>query len=343
MKKLFSSALSLRKKQQSEFLDSDLCESISMLMNSGFSFQQTLILIKTEKNAHLIEELQRHMENGESAADFLPQMCRGSFGIYLSGFLQYMDLASALSSVTQIVKEEKEEKRALIKGCLYPCLLLAGMTAGIFLFATFLLPVMLSMMNSMHVTGGADYEAMRVWIRLFSAFTALCAVCAVFIAVYATRRNRIEKTYRAIAPRFPDSLPVIFASRDFVRFFLECSRRSISTRQSLQILKRIEGKPLVALIADELDRSLMEGASFEHAMSSPFVESALSRFIHLAALSGQCDSMLEGYLTMSKKRSEASIRRFSTAVQLFSYTLIGIVLIFVYSILMMPMNMLQML
>ena len=116
---------------------------------------------------------------------------------------------------------------------------------------------------------------------------------------------------------------------------------NVPTIQALAMLKALRNKPLVALIASELDRSLAEGEELIAAMSSPYVETALCRFMRIAVCSSECEAMLEGYLEMVQKRTEKQIRTFSRTVQLFSYTLIGIVLIFVYRILMMPMIMLQ--
>lgn len=311
-------------------------------MNAGFSFQETLAVSGTEKNRPVYEKIRAFLEEGQSAADFLPAFCPDEIRPYLSGFLMYMDLAAALGTACEIVREEKKQRLELIRGCLYPCLLLTGMTAGIFLFALFVLPSMLSLMRSLNLPGAAGFERTGIFIRVFSALTAVCTAAGSLFAIWRLQPERITATYRWLCVRFPDSWLVMSASRDFCRFFLQCMRRGVSTYQALHMLRKIQSKPLVAFIAGQLDDCLMSGESFEKAMSSPYVETALSRFIHLAAAAGNCESMLEGYLAMSAKRTDAAVRRFSRIVQLFSYTLIGAVLIFVYSILMMPMTMLQM-
>ena len=57
--------------------------------------------------------------------------------------------------------------------------------------------------------------------------------------------------------------------------------------------------------------------------------------------SSSSEEMLEGYLQMVEIRKQQAIKRYSTYIQLISYSVIAIVLIFVYQILMMPMTMLQ--
>lgn len=311
------------------------------MMDAGFSFQETLQILETDKNASLFEEMRRKLEEGCSVSEFLTPLTEKSVRSYISGFVMYMDAGAALGAACAIVRTEKKERKKLISGCLYPCLLLAGMTAGIFLFASFVLPSMLGLMRSLDLSGSENYELLRTLIRTFSALLFVLCVTSVVFALWRLSPSNIDETYRFLCPRFKDSWLVMAASRDFTRFFLECVRRKVPTMQALRMLKQMKEKPLVALIAGELDESLMSGTSFEKAMASPYVESALARFIHLAAAAANVETMLEGYLAMSAKRTEAAIRRFSTAVQLFSYSLIGLVLIFVYSILMLPMTMLQ--
>lgn len=310
-------------------------------MNSGFSFQESMEILRCEETEAVFAMMDRHMAKGETAKDFITLYTGRTIGAYLHGFLSYMSFKDALSAAVCIIREEKAEQAILIKGCLYPCLLSGAMSGGIFLFASFVLPSMLSLMASLNAESGMDYELLSKLIRLLSA-GLLFSVCVIAgIVFYALSPKRIAATYLFLAKRFPESLLVKSATRDFTRFFLECARRSVSTYESLHMLAEIRDKPLVALIAQLLDESLMSGETLEQALRKCPVESALVRFIHIAAKTAACEDMLEGYLAMCRKRTEASIKRFSKIVQLTSYTLIGFVLIFVYSILMMPMSMLS--
>ena len=310
-------------------------------MQSGFSLQETMKILKDDHTSEIFESIEERLMNGQSVNDFISSFCPKEIRAYLDGFLLYMNLSDGLEAALHVMKEEKKEKQTLIKGCLYPCLLLSGMMCGIFLFATYILPSMLSLMNSLSVSGSAGYEKLQKIIRFTSCVMMIFFVAALIIVSYALSKKQIAETYRRVIPLFPDCLLAKSATRDFVRFFTECAKRNVSTRESLQMLKRIDEKPLTVLIAENLDTSLMKGESLEEAMQNSLVESALIRFIHIAAVGSECGAMMEGDLTMCTKRTEAAIQRFSRIVQLFSYTVIGIVLIFVYSVLMLPMSMLS--
>lgn len=298
-------------------------------------------ILKTDANAEIIHSINARLNEGEALDSFMSSFCIKDIRAYLNGFLAYMNLRDALGAALNVVRQEKKEKSVLIKGCLYPCLLLGGMCAGIFLFAAFVLPVMLGLMNSLHAESAVDFNLLSRLIRTLSLMSALFTLCGVIAACMMLTRKRIRNTYLMMAKRFPESLLVRTATRDFIRFFLECCRRRLSTYEALHILSRLDEKPLVSLIASMLDESLMRGDTLEEAIRACPVEKALVRFIHIAASAKDCVSMLEGYLAMCEKRTDTSIRRFSRTVQLTSYILIGVVLIFVYSILMLPMSMLS--
>ena len=129
--------------------------------------------------------------------------------------------------------------------------------------------------------------------------------------------------------------------QNFTRFFLECVRQKLSTIQCMDILMHLPGRPVVSYIARMLDQEMRKGSSLEDAVHTDLLESSLSRFMKTAIYSSDCEKMLEGYLEMVEERKKRQIRRLTTAVQLVSYTLIGIVIVTIYRVLMIPMTMIQ--
>lgn len=327
--------------EKEEVLDDETLDSICLLLGGGFSFQETLKILQTDANQKIFSAITEELSEGKAVDSFISGYCGKQIRVYLSGFLSYMNLRDALSASLNIIRQEKHEKSVLIKGCLYPCLLLGGMFAGIFLFASFVLPVMLGLMDSLHIDSALDYALMAGIIRTGSMIMAILTTAGGICVWVMLQQKRIRKTYLMMAAKFPDSLLVKTATRDFTRFFLECCRRKLSTYEALHILSALQEKPLVSLIAGMLDQSLLRGDTLEEAMRSCPLEKALVRFIHIAASAKDCTSMLEGYLAMCEKRTNAAIRRFSRTVQLTSYILIGLMLVFVYSVLMLPMSMLS--
>lgn len=316
------------------------CEALIRLSDNGFSLQECMNILQENANAGVFEEIQTRLNEGEQLSAFFYQYCPKEYRGYFEGFIRYMPFQESLDASISIVAAEEKQKAEIIRGMAYPVLLFAGMLGGIMLFCTFVLPSMISMMSGFHLDG-SSYEVMQKIILLLSR-TALGGMSAAGVmAMTALQKKNQVRTYCFLVRKKPSSVFVQYASSDFARFFLECHRHSISTNETMKILKTIDEKPLVAHIASVMDEHLLNGETLEEAVRHSGVEAALLRFLRIAVYSSECEKMLEGYLNMVHVRTDHAIRRFSRIIQLFSYSSVGLVLVFVYRILMMPMNMLQ--
>ncbi len=309
-------------------------------MKSGFSFQDAMNVMEDEKNREAFTQIREKLSAGETVTDFFPDHLPASCRSYVSGFLMVLSFQEALQLGITIADNEKKQKQSVIREMLYPILLMCGMLAGIFLFCMYVLPKMLDLLEGFRVSSGS-LRFVRTAAQTASAGLLIVTALLSAAVLYLTRPARIASVYRFLVRHCRRSLLIRFASEDFTRFFLECVRMNISTYHALQLLRKIPEKPLVGLIAEEMDRMLSTGDSFEEAVSTNYVEPVLSRFFKTAYYASECEKMLEGYLHMSTIRTAVMIRRFSVAVQLFSYSMIGAMIVFVYLIMMVPMQMLQ--
>lgn len=321
-------------------MDKTNTEGIVSLMENGFSLQDAMEVLQDQKSKSVFMKIREHLQKGENVSDFFAMYLPGQYAGYFSGFIRFMPFTESLSLSMHILEKEKKNREKLIRGILYPLLLMLGMSAGIFVFNLIVLPKMLSLMEGFHMetTGYAHVQSL---LQIMTTVICLLVFSGMIAAAYCLQKSRIKGTYRLVARKMPNSLLVQIASRDFIRFFLECIERESSTYNALQALKTIEQKPLVGMIAAELDQALMAGKSFAEAVHCQYVEEKLEKFFRIAILSEDCAKMLQGYLDMCDTRLNQQIKRFSTIVQLCSYLIIGFVLIMVYRILMMPMSMLQ--
>ena len=315
-------------------------EGISTLMKSGFSLQDAMRILESKENVRIFEEIRAHLEKGESAQQFMTAYMPENYSLYFSGFITYLPFADALQISIRIAKEQKKKKKELMKGLLYPSALLAGVLAGTLLFSLTILPRMITLMEGFRADSASTVLLKNVLVAAVISVSAVLLL-SFALAVFLMRPARIRKTYVFLASKLPDSLPVQYASAQFIRFFREYMRCASSTREGLQILKELSSQPLVSHIAGELDSRLMEGTSFEKAVDTPMIEKKLTRFFRTAVYSSECLRMLDGYLVMCDERTGAQIRRFSNIVQSLSYSLIGITVILAYRVLLIPMTVIQ--
>ncbi len=316
------------------------CIAIDHLCTSGFTLQQSLEILREKKNEEIFQIITTKLQRGESLNQFFIEICPHEYQIFLAGFLQYMPLEEALSISLSLASQAEIEKKELVKGMLYPTMLLLGMMSGMYLFTTFVLPAMLSLLSGFHMST-INYTFLQSIIQLLSIVFLIMAFLCIIFTIYALSPSHIVQSYQFLSKKHNRSILVQYASSQFARFFVECHRRKISTNQTLAILQEIKHQPLVQYIAKEMNQSLVQGTTILEAVQHTHVEASLIRFFKIATVSSTTDEMIDGYLKMVKERTTMQIRKFSYEVQIVSYSFVGAVLIFVYRILLIPMQMLQ--
>lgn len=328
------------KRRSKKKLSKETMQGIASLMNSGFSLQQTLTILDDPASRPVFDEIRTRLESGEAISDFLCEYTPAAYARYLSGFLMYMPFHNALALSLSIVDTDDRNQNELLKGLLYPVLMMVGMLGASALFSLTILPAMISLLEGFQLED-PSYGIMKTAIPAAALTILILLAAAAVIFMISIRQKHIVTSYCFLLRFLKDSLPVQIASRNFTRFFLECVRQKLSTIQCMDILMHLPGRPVVSYIARMLDQEMRKGSSLEDAVHTDLLESSLSRFMKTAIYSSDCERMLEGYLEMTKARTETQIRRFSRTVQFVSYLLIGVMIVLMYRLLLMPMNMMQ--
>ena len=67
-------------------------EGFMNLMDSGFTFQQCLMLLETKENQEIIKHIQTKLLNGDKLNEFFYQCIPKKYGEILQGFIGYTTL-----------------------------------------------------------------------------------------------------------------------------------------------------------------------------------------------------------------------------------------------------------
>lgn len=309
-------------------------------MESGFAFVDAMKVLETDKNKVYFDRMRRQLENGEELRTFIKDYVPVVYERYLTDFLSFLTVNDSLLLAKTMVEKQRQDRQQLFKGLLYPFMLLTGISFGIVIFDKTVLPGMMSMLSSFG-TADASVVVLSKFVEWFSwTLFAFVIISSIVLLIFLSD-GHIVSTYRFLARRFSGTLLVQYASRQFAIFFLQCKARNMSTRESINLMKHLQSKPLVSFIAGELDRVFLQGETFEHAMHSVYIEPALARFFKISLYSENTEAMLEAYLAMCEQRTKWQIRRLTEIIQCITYAAAGIVIVVVYRILMMPMSMLK--
>ena len=309
-------------------------------MENGFSFTDTLQILKTKRNEHRIKYVLEKLEQGQTFKEVFSMLLPQGYRRYFNNFIRYLPVLESMRISVELATHEEKMKQKMMKDMVYPVVMLFVIFIGMYLFNGFVFPQMMTLMTSFEINV-TSYYFLRSFIQLLSWLVTILLVVGLLLWVVFQEPNRKCWLYRVLVKYVPDSLMVQKASAEFARYFLECVRVRISTIQTMKILLDIKEKPLVRLIAKELNDSLSKGESFEETLHTPFVEHALQQFFQIALHGSNCEKMLEGYLVMNQQRHIKQVRIFTRSVQLSCYGTIGLILLVIYQILMLPMQMLQ--
>ena len=309
-------------------------------MENGFSFTDALQILKTKRNERRITHVLEKLEQGQTFKEAFSLLLPHCYRRYFNNFIRYLPVLESMRISVELATHEEKMKQKMMKDMVYPVVMLFVMFIGMYLFNGFVFPQMMTLMTSFEINV-SSYYFLRSLIQLLSWLVTILFVVGMLLWVVFQEPNRKCWLYRVLVKYVPDSLMVQKASAEFARYFLECVRVRISTKQTMKILLDMKEKPLVRLIAQELNDALSKGESFEVTLHTPFVEHALQQFFQIALHGSNCEKMLEGYLVMNQQRHIKQVRIFTRSVQLSCYGAIGLILLVIYQILMLPMQMLQ--
>ena len=319
-------------------LDEESINSLVLLLNSGFSIKDTFNIIRNDKNNYLLDIIEVNLNKGMSIEEALFPFLKKDIRYYLYCFIEYMPLSEAMSFASDINKEKSKRRSDLIKNLLYPFTLLIGMVIGLILFSIYLVPAMSNLSNSF------SSDSLKVdgdLIRLFSImFLVLVFILVVFIGVLFSDRFLIN-TYKKICKLKKHSLIKDIYTENFVYIYYLCLKRGISTINSLKIISEINKKNVSSFIAKELDKEFSEGSEIIKAINNYYLSESFGKFFNIAIKTINPETVIESYLEYIKNKINRSIKSYAKISQAFVYLVIGGIVIYIYKILLFPINILQ--
>ena len=160
----------------------------------------------------------------------------------------------------------------------------------------------------------------------------------VLIIIYFRQPKRITLLYIFISKYFSNSLFNIYYCEQFVSLLLICVNHGYKTKESLQLLKKMKSKPIVAFLAFHLDDYLLKGESFKEAVKQNYYDISLSKYIKLANYTNDFSNIINSYLLITREKIKRKMKQFALTIQLATYLIIGAIIIFIYQLLFMPMQ-----
>lgn len=310
---------------------------ISKLLNTNLSLRQALELLKNKSNAKIFGKIIKSLDQGQMIenviGDYLPKQIKE----YMLPLLKTISFSSALSLSLEFNSKHADGENKLMSEIAYPCILLFITVTVLYLFDLYGMDTIFNLISSFE-TDLQLYQSMRILFRIFINIFYYGLLIGILLLIFFMQPKRISILYVFLSKYFPNSLINTYYSEEFVSLLIICVNNGYKTKEALSILKSMKSKPIIAFLAFHMDEALLEGETLKEAAKKNYYDLALSRFIKIANYTNDFANMLQSYASLAQERIKRNMKKYTLTIQLSTYAFIGVIVIFIYQILFVPMQ-----
>ena len=310
---------------------------LSRLLNTNLSLNNCFDLLSNSRNRMIFESIKRKLHEGQLIENIIIEYTPSEIRSYLQALLSSLSFTTALKLSLDFYEKQNENKNSLINAILYPSILLFLTITALYLFDLYGLDSLFSLMGSFSSDINI-YHNIRVLFRIMISIIYYGFLIMVLVVIYFRQPKRITLLYIFISRYFSNSLFNIYYCEQFMSLLLICVNHGYKTKESLQLLKKMKSKPIVAFLAFHLDDYLLKGESLKEAVKQKYYDSSLSKYIKLANYTNDFSNIISSYLLITREKIKRKMKQFALTIQLSTYTIIGGIIVFIYQLLFMPMQ-----
>ena len=310
---------------------------LNELLKSNIPLKTCLKLIENKTNKKLFDELIAKLDKGEMIENIIVLYLAKDIGLYMKNLLKNLSFSNSLELALSFYDKQNENSRYVGKAIAYPLVLLFISLTALFLFDSYGLDTILNLMKQFK-TDVSSFNVIRILLRvLIYTFYILFIIVSIIILVFI-KPKRITMFYILLVKYFPNSLVKTYFTEDFASLFSITLKLGYKTKDALTILKSLLNKPVVSFLAFHIDDYLLKGESLKEASKQDYYDEAFSKFINVASYTTNFTNVLENYINLSRNKIVNKMKLYASILQASSYVVIGIVIIFIYQVLFLPMQ-----
>lgn len=313
---------------------------INELNETNLPIRQIFKLLTNSSNEEVFKEIEEHLNNGEMIESFIANYLPKEIALYLVPLLSRLSFNESLKISLAFYFEEKKSEKTLSKAITYPIVLLFISLTALYLFDMYGLDSILQMLKTFNVDL-SFYERLRIVFRILVYSFYFSFIIIGLLVIYFSSKKRIVLMYLFLSKYNLVKTLRVWSCSKFISLFLVCVELGYKTKESLEILKSMTSKPIISFLAFHMDKKLLDGGSLLEASTQEYYDETLSRFINIASYTNNFTVILDNYLELTKEKLEKKMKRITTSIQLITYGFIGMIIIFIYQILYLPMQALQ--
>ena len=311
---------------------------LNKLLETNLSLTDSFSIITTKRNKEILDAIIKQLDSGQLIENIIEEYLPKQIKDYFMDFINNMSFLEALSFSLQFYFEDKDNQDNLLKSLTYPLILLFITITSMYLFDLYGIDMIFSLVSSFKVELGL-IKGIRIIISIIIKTIFYLFLISVLLFIYLRQPQRITLIYMFFSKHFPDSLINVYYCQQFMKLFLICVHKGYKSKQTLEILKHIKAKTIVAFLAFHLDEGLSEGDLMKDTLKKKnYYDSSLSRFIKIANYTNDFENVVRTYITFSNERIQKKLKQYTLTIQCMTYSFIGVIVLFIYQILFLPMQ-----
>ena len=310
---------------------------LSKLLDTKLPLKDCLKLISNSKNQNIINDIINKLESGQLIEKIIENNLPKKIKPYVLSLLKSLSFSQSLSISIQFHDEYLSNQNKILSKIAYPLILLFLSISAMYLFDLYGIDTIFNLLASFDVKREL-YSGIRLIFRIIINIIYYLFILLVILVLYYSRPKKIVIFYILISKFAPDSLMSLYLSQEFISLFLICISKGFKTKESLNLLKNMKHKPLISFLAYHLDDSLLQGESMIEAVNKNYYDSSLKRFIKIANYTNDFEGILNTYIDVVKRKIEYRIKKYTLTLQMLTYSFIGLIIIFIYQLLFIPMQ-----
>lgn len=327
----------LRKDFGNKWISIDDLSSLNELLKAGLSLKNGMELIKNRHNEKILNEISGRLDKGELIEKIIKDYLPKEIKAYVLALVSNMSLEKSLDLALSFYYRSKENSDSLNNAILYPFVLLFVSLSSLYLFDAYGLDGILEMLKGLNVEAGV-FGIFRIILRIIVYIFYFGMIITFFLYLYFVNRKNICFFYVLLANYLPNTIFQIYFCEQFISLFLICLDMGYKTKESIEVLKALHNKPVISFLAFHMEDKLLKGQSLLDASKQQYYDYALSKYINIAVYTNDFGKLLKDYVLLSRKRIKRAMKKLSLTVQVSSYALIGVMIIFIYQVLFLPMQ-----
>ncbi len=301
------------------------------------SLKECLEVLENDRTYSLFTELKNKISTGESIQETMEQILDKRITGRFTFFTQFLSLEKSLKCALSLISLETSIQTEMIKKCIYPLLMLFLTILLSLSFNFFFFPIMIDLLESFKSESG-HLMMIAACLKIMSVGLILIMIFFGFLIAFFLQKSKVGSAYEFLCKHFKIPFLRRLFSYYYVRYFLELLCIGCSTQKSIQLMKNTKDHPIVNLYSYRINELLLMGKSIKEAFQLDGFDPILSQFVAVGAYSSKMEDMLENYCALTKKEIEKKVKKITGLLQCTMYSFIGIILIFIYQILLSPMN-----